>query len=36
MILETPKAPPEHLKAAAFVLALQTILTRYREFITGH
>ena len=33
IILETPKTPPEYLKEAAFVLALQTILTRYREFI---
>ena len=33
IILETPKAPPEYLKEAATVLALQTILTRYREFI---
>jgi murein peptide amidase A len=33
IILETPKSPPEYAKEAAFVLALQTILTRYREFI---
>lgn len=33
IILETPKAPPEYLKSAACVLALETILTRYREFI---
>jgi murein peptide amidase A len=33
IILETPKSPPEFLKTAAFVTALQTILIRYREFI---
>ncbi len=33
IILETPQSPPEYLKEAAFVLALQTVLTRYREFI---
>lgn len=33
IILETQKAVPEPLKTAAFVEALQTILTRYREFI---
>ncbi len=33
IILETPKTPPEYLKSAACVLALETILTRYREFI---
>ena len=33
IILETPKAPPEYMKEAAFVLALQTILARSREFI---
>ncbi len=33
IVLETPKSPPEYLKEAAIVLALQTILTRYREFI---
>jgi murein peptide amidase A len=33
IILETPGKPPEYLKEAAFVLALQTILGRYREFI---
>jgi murein peptide amidase A len=33
IILETPRTPAEYLKEAAFILALQTILTRYREFI---
>jgi murein peptide amidase A len=33
IILETPQAAPTYLKEAAFVAALQTILTRYREFI---
>jgi murein peptide amidase A len=33
IILETPKAAPTYLKESAFVVALQTILTSYREFI---
>ncbi|MCX6902021.1 MAG: hypothetical protein NTW03_00800 [Verrucomicrobia bacterium] len=33
IILETPKTPPDYLKEAAFVVALQSILTQYREFI---
>jgi hypothetical protein len=33
IILETPVAPPEYQKQAAFVVALQTILTEYRKFI---
>jgi hypothetical protein len=33
IILETPASPPEYLKAAAFVAALQTILDEYRKFI---
>ena len=33
IILETPKAPPEYLKEAALVVALQTILLEYRKFI---
>jgi len=33
IILETPEAAPVYLKEAAFVAAMQTILTRYREFI---
>jgi len=33
IILETPAAPPEYQKQAAFVAALQTILTEYRKFI---
>jgi murein peptide amidase A len=33
IILETPASPPEYLKEAAFVAALQTILTEYRKFI---
>ena len=33
IILETPQAPPNYLKEAAFVAALRIILTRYREFI---
>ncbi len=33
IILETPAAPPEYQKKAAFVAALQTILTEYRKFI---
>jgi hypothetical protein len=33
IILETPQAPPAHLKERAFVIALQTILDEYRKFI---
>ncbi|MGA2030130.1 MAG: succinylglutamate desuccinylase/aspartoacylase family protein [Verrucomicrobiota bacterium] len=33
IILETPASPPEYLKEAAFVAALQTILLEYRKFI---
>jgi predicted deacylase len=33
IILETPKAAPQGLKQAAFVAALQSILTNYRELI---
>jgi hypothetical protein len=33
IILETPKSPPQVLKEAAFVAALQSILTNYRELI---
>lgn len=33
IILETPKAPPAYLKEAAFVAALQTILSEYRKFM---
>jgi hypothetical protein len=33
IILETPKTPPAHLKEAAFVEALRTILAEYRPFI---
>ncbi len=33
IILETPSAPPNYLKEAAFVAALQTILLEYRKFI---
>jgi len=33
IILETPAAPPTYLKEAAFVAALQTILSEYRKFI---
>lgn len=33
IILETPKSPPQVLKEAAFVAALQSILTDYRELI---
>lgn len=33
IILETPSAPPIYLKEAALVAALQTILSRYSEFI---
>jgi hypothetical protein len=33
IILETPKAAPQALKEAAFVAALQSILTNYRELI---
>ena len=33
IILETPASPPEYLKEAAFVAALQSILTEYRKFI---
>ena len=31
--LETPQAPPNYLKEAAFVAALRMILARYRELI---
>jgi protein MpaA len=34
IILETPEAPPAHLKEAGLVAALRTILTSYREFIS--
>lgn len=33
IILETPAPPPEYLKEAAFIAALQTILDEYRKFI---
>jgi hypothetical protein len=33
IILETAATPPEYLKQAAFIAALQTILTEYRKFI---
>jgi len=33
IILETPKAPPEYLKEAAFAASLQAILAEYRRFI---
>lgn len=33
IILETPQTPPEYLKEAAFVVALETILLEYRKFI---
>jgi hypothetical protein len=33
IILETPKTPPADLKEEAFVEALLTILTEYRQFI---
>ncbi len=33
IILETPHSPPEYLKEAAFVAALQTILVEYQKFI---
>jgi protein MpaA len=33
IILETPNTPPEYLKEAAFVAALQTILAEYQKFI---
>ncbi len=33
IILETPNSPPEYLKEAAFVAALQTILAEYQKFI---
>jgi hypothetical protein len=33
IILETPAAPPNHLKGFAFVAALQTILLEYNQFI---
>jgi len=33
IILETPQFPPEYLKAAALVMALQTILTEYRNLL---
>ena len=33
IILETPSAPPAHLKECALVVALQTILAEYRKFI---
>lgn len=31
--LETPQSPPMYLKEAAFVMALQTILTQYRNLV---
>jgi hypothetical protein len=34
IILETPEAAPAYLKEAALVAAMQTILTRYQEFIS--
>jgi hypothetical protein len=34
IILETPQAAPEYLKETALSAALQTILARYREFIS--
>ena len=33
IVLETSAAPPTYLKEAAFISALQTILTEYRKFI---
>lgn len=33
IILETPASPPEYQKEAAFIAALQGILTEYRKFI---
>jgi hypothetical protein len=33
VILETPKAPPQALKEAAFLAALQSVLANYRELI---
>jgi hypothetical protein len=33
IILETPQTPPTFLKECAFVAALKTILTEYRQFI---
>jgi murein peptide amidase A len=33
IILETAATPPEYLKEAAFIAALQTILSEYRKFI---
>jgi hypothetical protein len=33
IILETAAAPPSYLKEAAFIAALQTILSEYRKFI---
>ena len=33
VILETPQAPPNYMKEAAFVAALRMILAQYREFI---
>jgi hypothetical protein len=33
IILETPAAPAEFVKEAAFVAALQAILNEYRQFI---
>ncbi|HVU07371.1 MAG TPA: succinylglutamate desuccinylase/aspartoacylase family protein [Verrucomicrobiae bacterium] len=33
IVLETPATPPEYLKEAAFVAALQTILAEYQKFI---
>jgi hypothetical protein len=33
IILETPQSPSSFVKEAAFVMALQTILTEYRQFI---
>lgn len=33
IILETPKSPPQVLQEAAFVAALQSILTNYRELV---
>ena len=33
IILETPQAAPNYLKESALVVALQEVLTRYREFI---
>jgi len=33
IVLETPAAPPAYIKEAAFVAALQTILSEYRKFI---